>query len=232
VEPSEASAAQQSKNQPGKIFRSVKRNTREHILETSLGLFNELGEPRVTTNQIALEADISPGNLYYHFRSKNDIVLELFKRFVIQFEPILEVPEESTLEAEDLWFQLHLSFELKGRFRFLYRNLPDLSEQVPNLGKAFLGLLRLERQAGLSIIENLERQDKMRITPGEKYLLMNNLMLALNYWIPYAELFDADGLTDGVVQSRAIAGVLQMVIPYLKSPDKQQFMALVEGYAA
>jgi len=209
----------------------VKRNTREHILETSLGLFNELGEPRVTTNQIALEADISPGNLYYHFRSKNDIVLELFKRFVIQFEPILEVPEESSLEAEDLWFQLHLSFELKGRFRFLYRNLTDLSEQVPNLGKAFLGLLRLERQAGLSIIENLERQDKMRITPGEKYLLMNNLMLALTYWIPYAELFDADGLTDGAVQSRAIAGVLQMVIPYLKSPDKQQFMALVEGYA-
>jgi AcrR family transcriptional regulator len=208
----------------------VKRNTREHILEVSLALFNEQGEPRVTTNQIALEADISPGNLYYHFRSKHDIVLELFKRFVILFEPILEVPEESSLEAEDLWFQLHLSFELKGKYRFLYRNLPDLTEHVPNLGKAFVGLLRLERLAGLNIIENLERQGKLNITRGEKFLLMNNLMLALTYWIPYAELFDADGLADGAVQSKAIAGVLQMVIPYLESPDKEQFMALVEGY--
>jgi len=209
----------------------VKRNTREHILEISLSLFNELGEPRVTTNQIALEADISPGNLYYHFRSKHDIVLELFKRFLAQFQPLLEVPENSSLEAEDLWFQLHLSFELKGRFRFLYRNLTDLAHQVPNLGKAFLGLLRMERKAVRGLIESLERQDKLRITKNEKTLLLNNLMLALTYWISYAELIDADGLANGSVQTNAIAGVLQLVIPYLRPPDRKQFTELVQGYA-
>jgi AcrR family transcriptional regulator len=208
----------------------VKRNTREHILEISLALFNELGEPRVTTNQIALEADISPGNLYYHFRSKHDIVLELFKRFLAQFEPLLEVPENSSLEAEDFWFQLHLSFELKGQYRFLYRNLPDLADQIPNLGKAFLGLLRMERKAAETLLENLERQDKLRITEDEKTLLLNNLMLSLTFWLSFAELFSADGLTNGTVQSSAIAGVLQMVIPYLRPQDRKQFSALVKGY--
>ncbi len=208
----------------------MKRNTREHILEVSLSLFNDLGEPRVTTNQIALEAEISPGNLYYHFRSKHDIVLELFKRFLAQFQPLLEVPENSSLEAEDLWFQLHLSFELKGRFRFLYRNLPDLADQIPNLGKAFLGLLKMERNAAGSLIENLERQDKLRISESEKTLLLNNLMLALTYWISNAELVDADGLANGSVQSSAIAGVLQMVIPYLRKAEKKQFTELVQGY--
>ncbi len=208
----------------------MKRDTREHILETSLTLFNNLGEPRVTTNQIALEADISPGNLYYHFRSKHDIVLELFKRFLGQFEPLLEVPETSKLEAEDLWFQLHLSFELKGKFRFLYRDLPDLAEQIPNLGKAFRALLSRERRAAKTLLENLVRQDKLHITSDEKILLLDNLMLVLTYWIPHAELFDADGLNDGSVQSRAIAGVLQMLVPYLRLQDRQQFTALVKGY--
>jgi AcrR family transcriptional regulator len=208
----------------------VKRNTREHILQTSLGLFNALGEPRVTTNQIALEADISPGNLYYHFRSKHDIVLELFKRFLAQFQPLLEIPENTSLEAEDLWFQLHLSFELKGQFRFLYRDLQDLTEQVPDLHKAFLGLLNRERLAVSNIIQNLEWQEKLSISKTEKSLLLNNLMLVLTFWISYADLFGADGQIDGTVQATAIAGVLQLLIPYLQPRDKQQFSMLVQSY--
>jgi len=208
----------------------MKRDTREHILETSLALFNALGEPRVTTNQIALEADISPGNLYYHFRSKHDIVLELFKRFLALFEPLLQVPETSSLEAEDLWFQLHVSFELKGRFRFLYRDLPDLAEQVPNLGKAFRALLQRERHAARNLLENLVGQDKLRITTGEQTLLLDNMMLVLTYWIPQAELLDPQALADGNVQSRAIAGVLQMIVPYLRLSDREQFTTLIREY--
>lgn len=199
-------------------------------MQISLGLFNAMGEPRVTTNQIALEADISPGNLYYHFRSKQDIVLELFKRFLAQFQPLLDIPDNPALEAEDLWFQLHLSFELKGRFRFLYRNLQDLADQIPDLGKAFLGLLDLERQAVSKLIQNLESQEKLNISKTEKFLLINNLMLVLTYWISYADLFEADRQIDGTVQSTAIAGVLQLLIPYLHSPDKQQFNMLVQRY--
>lgn len=208
----------------------VKRNTREHILQTSLELFNALGEPRVTTNQIALEADISPGNLYYHFRSKQDIVLELFKRFLAQFQPLLDIPENFVLEAEDVWFQLHLSFELKGQFRFLYRNLQDLTHHIPDLGKAFLGLLSLERKAVAKIIRNLEKQGKLSISKTEEFLLLNNLMLALTFWISYADLVDADEGRDGTVQSTAIAGVLQLLVPYLQPQEKRQFSLLVQRY--
>ena len=208
----------------------TKRNTRELILSTSLDLFNEFGEPNVTTNHIADEADISPGNLYYHFRSKDDIVIELFKRFLTRFQPLTEVPEDLALEAEDLWFQLHLSFELKGQFRFFYRNLSDLTSRIPDLDRAMRGLLMRERNAAINLLGGLQRNGALEISEQEKDMLVDNFLLSVTYWIPYADIFDHEGLQQGTAQVEAIARVLQMLIPHLQEPTRAQFQNLTQIY--
>ena len=57
-------------------------NAKEKALISGLNLLNEMGAPNVSTNSIAIEADISVGNLYYHFKNKQQIVLALFERFL------------------------------------------------------------------------------------------------------------------------------------------------------
>jgi len=208
----------------------ARRNTRELILSTSLAQFNIDGEPNVTTNQIADEADISPGNLYYHFRSKDDIVTELFKRFLVRFQPLIEIPDDVLLSSDDLWFQMHLSFELKGEYRFLYRNLADLTARIPDLDRAMRGLLARERQAAVNSLSGLERAGLLQLSEIQKNLLVDNMLLALTYWIPFAELQDARGLDDSSAQIVAIARVLTMVAPYLKEPEKSRFTEIAHQY--
>ena len=208
----------------------ARRDTRQLILGTSLGLFNHYGEPNVTTNHIADEADISPGNLYYHFRSKDDIVLELFKRFAARFQPLIEIPEDILLQPEDLWFQLHLSFELKGEYRFLYRNLADLTARIPDLERAMRGLLQRERRAAVNSLSGLERAGAMTIDPRQKDLLADSILLSLTYWIPFAELTEPGGLEDSQSQVAAVARVLQLVTPWLGQPQRDQFSELALAY--
>jgi len=208
----------------------ARRNTRELILETSLGLFNQYGEPNVTTNHIADEADISPGNLYYHFRSKNDIVVELFKRFLVRFQPLIDIPDDILLQPEDLWFQLHLSFELKGEYRFLYRNLADLTARVPDLERAMRGLLHREHKAAWNSLSGLEQAGVMQIESRPKQLLADSILLSLTYWIPFAELTEPDALDNSQVQVTAIARVLLLVTPWLRQPQQDQFRDLALAY--
>jgi len=91
--------------------RKRPRRTRERILETALALFNRFGEPRITTADIANEMGISPGNLYYHFRNKDQIIAELFGAFERRLDGLLVLPEGRIAGVEDLWLVLHLLFE-------------------------------------------------------------------------------------------------------------------------
>ena len=72
--------------------QKVPRRTRERILDLSLKLFNEFGEPNITTTVIAEEMNISPGNLYYHFRNKDDIVNSIFTQFEEEINKKLAFP--------------------------------------------------------------------------------------------------------------------------------------------
>jgi hypothetical protein len=142
------------------------------------------------------------------------------------------VPEDLALEAEDLWFQLHLSFELKGQFRFLFRNLSDLTTRIPDLDKAMRGLLMRERRAATSLLDGLQRNGALEISQQEKSMLVDNFLLAVTYWIPYADIFDPQGMEQGSAQIEAIARVLQMLTPHLKEPARTQFTTLTHRYLA
>ena len=105
------------------------KQTRQRILDASLALFNEQGEPNVTTNHIADELEISPGNLYYHFRNKDDIIEHLFQRYEERMDSALVAPEGRLPNLEDIWLQLHVAFEVMWEFRFIFRDLVDLTSR-------------------------------------------------------------------------------------------------------
>lgn len=66
--------------------KSKKTPTKERIKQTALELFNANETLSVTTNHIAKAAGISPGNLYYHYRNKEEIIRDIYADMSRTFE--------------------------------------------------------------------------------------------------------------------------------------------------
>src|SRR4051794_13735117 len=199
------------------------RRTRERILATSLALFNGAGAPNVTTADIADEMNISPGNLYYHFRNKDEIIGELYDALDATLDPLLDVPAGAR-SVEDLWLLLHLLFERMGEYRFFYRDLDEITSRSRRLAFAFGALTRRTEQAFERLTEGLVAAGSMQATPAERRALARNVALVATYWMSFQRIGrvapreSSAGLP--LDPGQAAWQILAMVAPFLVGSDR------------
>jgi len=159
------------------------RRTRERILETALAAFNAFGEPTVATTTIAFEMGISPGNLYYHYHSKEALVVDLFEQFRREIEATLAAPERRLPHAEDCWLYLHLVFEAIWKYRFIYRDINDLIARYHRIEVEFRRILAHKIRVAEQILAGLVKAGQMRAEPAEIATLAENIVLIASYWM-------------------------------------------------
>ena len=207
------------------------RRTRERILETSLALFNSVGAPRVTTADIADEMNISPGNLYYHFANKDAIVFELYAAYEARVLPLYADPGGRHVGVDDLWLWLHLLFEQMWRYRFLYRDLDELTSRNRKLGTRFGALLRKGAGTVVELCGGMVGTGSMRATGREIEALAQNVMLVASYWSSYDRI--RGGAKDDALEAdagRAAYQVLSLFSTYLDDTARAYLDRLSADY--
>ncbi|TAL36601.1 MAG: TetR/AcrR family transcriptional regulator [Spirochaetes bacterium] len=125
--------------------------TRDRIIQAALDLFNDRGAHSVTTNHIAASMGISPGNLYYHFANKEEIIREIFERIVREFDGLYGRPADTAFSAAALLDMFSKNCDLYYAYRFFYLELATLLAQDALLRKRYNANLkkRLEQQEAL-----------------------------------------------------------------------------------
>jgi AcrR family transcriptional regulator len=210
------------------------RRTRERILELSLRLFNEFGEPNITTTVIAEEMNISPGNLYYHFRNKDDIVNSLFAQFEAEIGHMLSVPADRRPNIEDVWLYLHLMFELVWRYRFFYRDLSDLLSRNRKLELHFKQILAHKIEVAQQLCIGLRGDHALEASDMEIDALATNMVIVATYWLSYEYVRNPRKYAEQEVMAEALARgcyqVLSLIGPYLRGDTHTLFAKLAEEY--
>jgi AcrR family transcriptional regulator len=205
------------------------QRTRARILSESLRLFNELGEARVTTGMVAEALNMSPGNLYYHFRNKDQIVEELFARFEERIDVQPGTQAAGPEAIEDLWLYLHLMLESIWDYRFLYRNLDDLVARNRRLREHFNRIIERKFGAVVGLCEGLVRARAMRARPDEIRTLARNVLVVATYWLNFRSLQGRRGPADADLGQGAFQ-VMALVAPYLVGEAREHLEHLSHTY--
>lgn len=212
------------------------RRTRDRILDVSLRLFNEVGEPNVTTTTIAEAMEISPGNLYYHFRNKDDIISSIFARFEQEMERRLKLPDDHKATLGESWNYLQYMSEFLWNYRFLYRDINDLLARNRMLETNFRRIVEQKKRFALAICQQFLEDGEMEATPEQVDAVCTNMVVLATYWLSFQfvqhprQYNDPDRIR--VYLHGASYHIFSILAPYLRGNARQSFDELARDYAS
>jgi AcrR family transcriptional regulator len=190
-------------------------NTRARIIETALGLFNEHGTGAISTNHIAQALGISPGNLYYHFRNKEEIIRAILERKDARWESLYHLPEDRAPTLADVGRLVRENFSLVWDYRFFFRELSTLTQCDPLLKQRYQQMRRERLAAFEEIFQHFVSTGVAR--PPSSPALVANLAklcwLISDYWLPFVEL-DGEPMLPDVIE-QGVALYMQVLDPYI-----------------
>ena len=206
--------------------------TKDRILQISLQLFNERGERSVTTNHIAAELGISPGNLYYHFRNKQEIIKQLAQQYQAETLEMLALPTDRPLNANDKirYFQV-LSNQLWA-YRFIHRDVYHLVENNEDFRKVYPRFAGQVMQQGQKIYRAFLNAGLMKMTDSEIEALIINLWIVLTNWTNFLYMSGHISDNNRLEEKWVWQALRQMVFlegPYLMGESRQTYEQLLRS---
>jgi len=209
----------------------MKRDTRTRILVTSLLLFNENGEPNTTTNEIADEVDISPGNLHYHFRKKSDLVEALLLEFQADARRVLQPPESEQISLDDFWVFLHLLLEFTAAYRFLLRDMESLVVLYPRVRSTLKHFARGLAASFELYLHALAGSGVISLSSDDNQVLSRNLAVVALFSDRFDALVDASTTADDSAL-RVAGSVLNLLKPFIAAGAAEHLDDLARHYEA
>ena len=202
--------------------------TKDKIIETSVKLFNEKGCLNTSTRHISNELGISVGNLYYHFKNKEEILIEIFLRYVNAVFKEISFLNHSQDEIFLLKNFLVDTLDSNIEYRFLHLELNLLLISFSKFKTIMQEQLKLEIKMIKELLYHqikygyLKQLNEIEI----EFLVSNSWILAssnLSYW---------NLLSDDIIKNikKGSLNVYYLIKPYLtqKSLDDENIKVIEE----
>jgi AcrR family transcriptional regulator len=197
--------------------------TKDKIIATAINLFNLHGTKAISTNHIAKEMGISPGNLYYHFRSKNDIIRSISDNFSNELGSVFKIQLDTISDfSSNLTSLFNRFFKIQQSYQFLFLEGVHLTRQDSRLLDNYTNLRNLIKKGYHELLSNLV---KIKIMKKQSLNIIDDLLdaqwIIMWYWINHT-ILDRNTYDDFQIK-KGIKLSFSIIKPQLTSIGKVAF---------
>ncbi len=191
--------------------------TRDRIVDTAIVLFNDQGSEAVSTNHIAQALGISPGNLYYHFSNKEEIIRAVLERMMVTWGEIFTLSDDRAPTVDDLRGMMRQNFDVAWQYRFFYRELVSLMRRDAELRATYQivrdnGFANIRQMFEHFIAARVMRPPTPPTTPDD---LAELCWMVGDFWLSSVEL-GGEAVTPDHMK-RGVHLMVQVLQPYLNT---------------
>jgi AcrR family transcriptional regulator len=190
--------------------------TKTRILVSARDLFNREGTAQISTNHIAEAAGISPGNLYYHYANKEEIIRAICSELFTLTGEMFTLDEERLPTLDDVQRWVRENFSVTWQYAFVYRELPALIRHDPLLAAEYAAVRQRGYDGFRELIALLQSAGVFAAALDEATVtqLADLLWLISESWLTALEL-QGRPATDDQMQ-RGVDLMLLVLRPYLR----------------
>ena len=171
--------------------------TRDKIIHTARLLFNETGYGAATTAALAEACGIAEGNLWYHFKTKRDLLAAIAEEFDQHIEARLANPPDPDNPVTSYAAWLEALVVEQRKYRFLYRDSPHHDEPIELLDQKIPDWLQRAQDDIEWHLRALVGQGLLDWPADRLSDLATNATIILRYGLEY---FTERGVPDGAVR--------------------------------
>ncbi|MDN3688538.1 TetR/AcrR family transcriptional regulator [Cyclobacterium jeungdonense] len=206
--------------------KKSKTNTKQRIIDTAIDLFNKNGIQNITSRHIATEMGISYGNLDYHYKNKEALLLAIYKQMRDEMSDSYTSADPTTGSFEQIHrLLLHLeSFQYK--FRFFNLDVLEISRSYPKINRLLKNTFRIRKEQMADMLKQAIA-DGFFIKSTEENIgqLLLSIRIIITFWLSQEELLsDAESKKN---DSGMSGHIWQLLLPYMTENGQLLYDSLV-----
>ena len=206
------------------------KKTRERILDASLEMFNKKKASNVSTVQISAAMKISPGNLYYYYANKEDVIRCIWEERMSSILNELLEKTENIKSAADLLDYLKEWMEYLINYRFFYTELSTLFINDEKLVEIYKDTYKKMRDTFTDLVIRFgEEGNIINDDDVSKILSLQSAVAAAVHMLNRYDVYSDKGINDeefiGFSWIRIIAALEPIFEPSFKAEMDEELTA-------